>query len=126
MKRVVQQGFTLIEVLIAMVILAISLLAIYKAIEENIQDTAYIQDKTLANWVALNAIANIQLGQYSLSSLNKQISDSATMGHQQWVWTATLQPSKQNQLAVSVTPLHHKQPIITLHTFLQDAPHEKS
>ncbi|MGB6976958.1 MAG: type II secretion system minor pseudopilin GspI [Gammaproteobacteria bacterium] len=55
-------GFTLIEVLVALVILAIALPAIIKATSDSINSTAYLRDKTVAHWVALNTIARLQLG----------------------------------------------------------------
>jgi len=54
------KGFTLIEVLIALVILAIALTAVYKSISYNIEDTSYIEDKAIAQWVAMNVIARAQ------------------------------------------------------------------
>lgn len=55
-------GFTLIEVLIALAILSISLTAIIKSTSQNIKDTVYLQDKTIANWVGMNALNEARLG----------------------------------------------------------------
>jgi general secretion pathway protein I len=55
------RGFTLIEILIALVILSIALTAIIKATSQNIKDTFYIQQKTIATWVGLNAINEARL-----------------------------------------------------------------
>lgn len=55
-------GFTLIEVLIALAILSISLTAIIKATSQNIKDTAYLQEKTLALWVGLNELNEARAG----------------------------------------------------------------
>jgi general secretion pathway protein I len=55
-------GFTLIEVLIALAILSISLTAIIKSTSQNIKDTGYLQDKTIAHWVGMNALNEARLG----------------------------------------------------------------
>jgi prepilin-type N-terminal cleavage/methylation domain-containing protein len=47
-----QSGLTLIEVLVALAIISIALTAIIKATSENIRGTAYLQDKTIAMYVA--------------------------------------------------------------------------
>jgi len=50
------KGFTLIEVLVAVAILAIALTAIIKATSQNIRDTRYLQDKEIATWVAAETL----------------------------------------------------------------------
>lgn len=47
-----ESGLTLIEVLIALAIVSVAMLAIIKATSENIRATSYLQDKTLSTWVA--------------------------------------------------------------------------
>lgn len=44
-------GFTLIEVLVAMVILSIALTTIIKVTSQNIKDTFYVNNKAEANWL---------------------------------------------------------------------------
>lgn len=56
-----QTGFTLLEVLIAMVILSVSLLAAIKVVSEVTSSAIYMQDKTIAQWVAMNKVAEIRL-----------------------------------------------------------------
>jgi len=54
-------GFTLLEVLIAMVILSVSLLAAIKVVTEVTSSASYMQDKTIAQWVAMNKVAEMRL-----------------------------------------------------------------
>lgn len=56
-----QKGFTLLEVLVAMVILSVSLLAAIKVVTEVTRSASYMQDKTIAQWVAMNKIAEMRL-----------------------------------------------------------------
>ena len=55
------RGFTLLEVLVAMVILSISLLAAIKVASEVTNSAIYLQDKTIAQWVAMNKVAEMRL-----------------------------------------------------------------
>ena len=54
MRRVA--GFTLLEVLVALAVLAIAMGAIINAATQSITSTAYLRDQTLASWVALNQV----------------------------------------------------------------------
>ena len=55
-------GFTLIEVLVALVIVAVGMSALMGALSSSAKTVAYMQDKTFAEWVALNQIANVRIG----------------------------------------------------------------
>ncbi len=56
MKRTAQ-GFTLLEVLIAMVVLALSLGAVIQSAGNYTVNQAYLRDRTFATWVARNQLA---------------------------------------------------------------------
>jgi general secretion pathway protein I len=55
------RGFTLIEVLVALAIVAIGMAAVLGALTSSANTSAYMRDKTLAQWVALNQIAMLRL-----------------------------------------------------------------
>ena len=55
------RGFTLIEVLVALVIVAVGMSALMGALSSSARSVSYMQDKTFAEWVALNKIANVRL-----------------------------------------------------------------
>lgn len=54
-------GFTLIEVLVALVIVAVGMSALMGALSSSAKTVSYMQDKTFAEWVALNQIANVRI-----------------------------------------------------------------
>jgi general secretion pathway protein I len=54
-------GFTLIEVLVALVIVAIGMAALLGALTSSANTTVYLRDKTFAEWVGLNRIAEARL-----------------------------------------------------------------
>ena len=59
MKR--QRGFTLVEVLVALMIVAIALAALMIAVSGTARTSGYLRDKTLAQWIALNRITEVRL-----------------------------------------------------------------
>jgi general secretion pathway protein I len=55
------RGFTLIEVLVALAIVTIGMAAVLGALTSSANTTAYMRDKTFAQWVALNQIVLLRL-----------------------------------------------------------------
>src|SRR6202034_1218648 len=54
-------GFTLVEVLVALMIVAIGLAALLVAVSGTARTSGYLRDKTLAQWIALNRLAEVRL-----------------------------------------------------------------
>lgn len=80
------RGFTLIEVLVAVAVLAIALGAIIKTMSDNAYNSIYLRDRTLAHWVALNKVAEMQLSK-DFPSPGKTDGKSM-MGNREWFWVA--------------------------------------
>lgn len=57
-----QDGFTLIEVLVAIVILAISLAALLHSTQSDIVNTNYLLEKNVGLWIADNTASEVKLG----------------------------------------------------------------
>ncbi|MGB6449925.1 MAG: type II secretion system minor pseudopilin GspI [Steroidobacteraceae bacterium] len=55
------RGFTLIEVLAALVIVALGMFAVLSTLGSSASTAGYLRDKTLAQWIALNQIAETRL-----------------------------------------------------------------
>jgi general secretion pathway protein I len=55
-------GFTLIEVLVALAIVAIGMAAVLEALSSSAHTVLYLRDKMLAQWVGLNQVATVRLG----------------------------------------------------------------
>jgi general secretion pathway protein I len=55
------RGFTLIEVLVALVIVAVGMSALMGALSSSARTVTYMQDKTFAEWVALNKITTVRV-----------------------------------------------------------------
>lgn len=79
-----QHGFTLLEVLVALGVLAIAMGAILKAAAGSAANIGYLRDRTLASWVALNE-ANQFLLQSGLPGIGAQEGTDAMAGRE-WRW----------------------------------------
>ncbi|HEV2270655.1 MAG TPA: type II secretion system minor pseudopilin GspI [Steroidobacteraceae bacterium] len=55
------RGFTLIEVLVALAIVAIGMAAVLETLTSSANTALYLQDKTFAQWVALNRIETVRM-----------------------------------------------------------------
>lgn len=55
------RGFTLIEVLVALAIVAIGMAAVLGAVGSSADTATYMREKTLAEWIALNQVASTRL-----------------------------------------------------------------
>lgn len=97
-KKKSQQGFTLIEVLLALAVIGIALTALLKATSQNIANTHRIKEKMVSYWIAQQGINMIQLGLLTVNP-NQDISQVTTLFGQQWYWRAkvTSTPIKSMQ-----------------------------
>ncbi len=61
MSRARSRGFTLVEVLVALMVVAIGLAALMTAVSGAARASGYLRDKTLAQWIALNRLTEVRL-----------------------------------------------------------------
>lgn len=97
-------GFALIEVLVALVILAIGLTGIYSGLSTNLKALIYLQNKTAANWVALNVLAKYQL---HLLPNNEKTVGKEKMLDRVWYWQAVA--NKDVNLGMTMLDIQVKQ-----------------
>lgn len=55
------RGFTLVEVLVALVIVAFGLAALMVAVQGTARTSGFLRDKTVAQWIALNRLSEVRL-----------------------------------------------------------------
>jgi general secretion pathway protein I len=55
------RGFTLIEVLAALVIVALGMIAAIQAVTQSARNGVYLRDKTLAHWIGMNVLTERRL-----------------------------------------------------------------
>jgi general secretion pathway protein I len=78
------RGFTLLEVLIALAIVALAVGALLGTITSSGSNVSYLKDKTLAEWVALNRLTEIRTAKL-MPDPGKR-TGSAEMGGMRWQW----------------------------------------
>lgn len=78
-------GFTLIEVLVALAIIAIALLAVIKVTAQSVRETAQLKDKMSAHWVAMNVLAKVQVGLIKMDRIDNLEGYDNLLGSQ-WHW----------------------------------------
>ncbi len=82
------RGFTLIEVTVALLILAIALSAIIKATSDNTSNASYLRDKTIAHWVAINKITEMHISDELPAT--GSIEGESKMAGREWFWKTTV------------------------------------
>ncbi len=78
------RGFTLIEVLVALAIVAIGMAAVLESLTSAANTTVYLQDKTFAGWVALNRIETVRLADTVPQAGTS--SDNVSYAGRSWEW----------------------------------------
>jgi general secretion pathway protein I len=83
-RRKTGRGFTLIEVLIALAVVALAVGALLGTITSAASNISYLRDKTLAEWVALNRLAEIRISQ-QMPDVGKRTGNTVMAG-MRWQW----------------------------------------
>ena len=81
-------GFTLVEVLVALAIVSIGMVAVIQAVGQTASNGAYLRDKTIAHWVAMNQLTLMRLGQAPI--VDGTSSGEVDMAGERWKWTAVV------------------------------------
>ena len=105
-------GFTLLEVLIALAVLALSLGAAIRATGDYTVNQAYLRDRTFAEWVARNQLAAVELeGKWPSIGQQKGDAELPLVGSQgggrewRWVMQVTQTPEEDlRRLDIDVYP----------------------
>lgn len=88
-------GFTLLEVLVALAVVAVALAALARAGSQAIEAQRSLEERTLALWVADNVLAEMRL-EANLSPGRRQ--GQARQGGRDWFWDALIQPTPGDEL----------------------------
>lgn len=114
-------GFTLIEVLIALAILGIALTAIIRTTSQNIQDNMYLDNKIIASWIATNTINEARAGLIQPPITPAHLEKETIMLKRRWTWQAYTENTANphiKKIVVDVYLPSQDAPLIELESFL--------
>ncbi|MGA8707929.1 MAG: type II secretion system minor pseudopilin GspI [Steroidobacteraceae bacterium] len=100
--RSATQGFTLIEVLVALVIVAFGMGALLAALSGSATNVAALREKTLAQWIALNRIADVRLN-LQPPQMGTSEGDVKNFANGDWHWQQIVTNVQQIPGLVQVT-----------------------
>ncbi|MEE4203563.1 MAG: type II secretion system minor pseudopilin GspI [Halieaceae bacterium] len=89
------RGFTLVEVMVALAIVALTLPALLFSLDQQIDGTAYLRQRTLAQWVAANRIAELRLNNARTGTVATGRSNGESeLADQTWYWQLDAQETQ--------------------------------
>lgn len=91
-----QSGFTLIEVLAALTVLALTMGGLLSAAAFYGNNAVYLQDKTLAGWVANNEMVEMQLSP-TWPAIGKE-NGRVEMAGREWFWEREVEKSPDERI----------------------------
>lgn len=115
-------GLTLIEVLIALAIMSIAMTAVIKATSQNIRNTAYLQNKTVALWLGKLVMNEARLGLLVLPRSSAPRKEMRVFLEREWYWQAKREetPNKRiDKIEVDVFDSEEEaSPLISLESYV--------
>jgi len=79
------RGFTLIEVLVALVIVALGMSALLETLSASAGNIAALRTKSVAEWIAMNQIASVRLT-LAAPAIGSRAGDVRNCAHSNWHW----------------------------------------
>ena len=121
-KRPSAAGFTLVEILVALLVLAIALAATVRSLGAAIDTTAALRDRTLARWVAEDRLAEIELRKEWPALDTKE--GKAEMGGREFRWrqeTGATPVARMRRVELSVLLPGAEAPLARLTGFVEQS-----
>lgn len=122
------RGFTLVEVMVALAIVAIAVPALLFTLDQQIDGTAYLRDRSLARVVAANRMNELRLAlRAGPRRPQGSLSGRESLARRDWYWrvstTATQVPNfTRVEVAVRASDDERAPPLYTLVAFLAVEP----
>lgn len=92
------KGFTLIEVLVALAVMAITGVAILKVTQEHIMTLTSVQELSIASWVANNQMTETTLKAQIKWPLKNNDKGKVDMAGKTWFWQQTVSKTPDESL----------------------------
>lgn len=95
-RHLCTQGFTLVEVLVALAIIAFGLIAVFSQFGQSATAAARLREKTLAHWVAMEKLTELRLsGVFPGVGTS---SDEIEMANTRWRYEITISATEGSEL----------------------------
>lgn len=118
-----RRGFTLLEVLIALVVVALALLALTRTAGGQVAAFDGLRERTLAGWVAANVLAETRLAT-PMPPLGRR-DGRMRLANRDWRWTLAVEATANTRirrLDIAVYAGDDTQPMATLSGFGSEQP----
>jgi general secretion pathway protein I len=121
-----ERGFTLLEVLVALVVIAFALTSLVKVTGTGAANASYLRDKTFAHWIALNRLTELQAKERYWPS--KGVDDGKEeMAGREWFWASEVKDTpdpdmRRVDIAVRLDDDEDVPPLTVLTGFLARPP----
>ena len=122
-------GFTLLEVMIALVIMSLALSSLIVSMSTNSRNLAHLKELTSAEWVAANVISKARLKLIDLGSSQSYQEGTELMFNKDYRYVAYKVPTDNeyvSKIIVSVYPGNADQPLTTVTGYLSNEPEQNA
>jgi general secretion pathway protein I len=112
------EGFTLVEVLVALVILAVAAAGLIGAAEAHVDSIRALETRAAAQWVAENRIVELTVS----NEREPRVSETVEMLGQSWTIALARRENEDPDLqamTISVAPEGEPEPLVTTDFFLE-------
>lgn len=124
MRRASSRGFTLVEVMVALAIVALALPALLFALQQQLDATGYLRDKSMAHAVAANKLSEVRILSLATGALPEdRESGVVTMAEREWYWWLRSELTEvplfyRLEIAVALDEEDEQSPLYSLVAFL--------
>jgi len=114
-----QRGFTLVEVLVALVIFGVIAASVLKTLQDSVRQQGALEERLTANWVAQQALAEIRL-RTDWPPLGKK-TEKVLLADREWQVTAEVKSTnepKMRHIIVQVGRPDNERPVLTIDSWV--------